>query len=352
MFVLTFVLMVCQVHLQPVRGFADEVKSGTIKVRLVTKTESEKAVGAPVKAYQIADWNPAGSFTLTRNFAESEISVDLEQLASELEKGAREAAAWVERQRLSPNRTETSDANGEAIFTDLPLGMYLFVVDDYTTGSGTFTVAPFLLSIPRIENGVWIYEVKSLPKAEFEPLPPDNPPGPPDNPPEPPDNPPEPPDNPPEPPDNPPEPPDNPPEPPDNPPEPPDNPPEPPDNPPEPPDNPPDEPVVVVIPPDVPPTIVIVPPGGDPIIPRVNENGDLVVDLPPGEYDIFDDDVPLGRLRVYEDGSYEFLNDEDVPLYSPRTGDRTRILVLLGVMTAAAVAASWSVVSGRRKREE
>ena len=331
MFVLTFVLMVCQVHLQPVRGFADEVKSGTIKVRLVTKTESEKAVGAPVKAYQIADWNPAGSFTLTRNFAESEISVDLEQLASELEKGAREAAAWVERQRLSPNRTETSDANGEAIFTDLPLGMYLFVVDDYTTGSGTFTVAPFLLSIPRIENGVWIYEVKSLPKAEFEPLPPDNPPGPPDNPPEPPDNPPEPPDNPPEPPDNP---------------------PEPPDNPPEPPDNPPDEPVVVVIPPDVPPTIVIVPPGGDPIIPRVNENGDLVVDLPPGEYDIFDDDVPLGRLRVYEDGSYEFLNDEDVPLYSPRTGDRTRILVLLGVMTAAAVAASWSVVSGRRKREE
>jgi len=64
------------------------------------------------------------------------------------------------------------DGNGKAEFTDVEPGLYLLVQEQ--AAQGYYTVNPFLVSIPLLENGVYIYDVDATPKMELlskKPLP-------------------------------------------------------------------------------------------------------------------------------------------------------------------------------------
>lgn len=84
------------------------------------------------------------------------------------------------------SETKNIDDNGEVTFEDLSVGLYLFVQDRHA--SGYQAINPFLVSIPHLENGEYVYDVaNAFPKIEGG-LDPNNPP-PPTSRPEEPDNP-------------------------------------------------------------------------------------------------------------------------------------------------------------------
>lgn len=59
--------------------------------------------------------------------------------------------------------SKTTDANGEASFTSLPLGLYLIIETDAPDKVVT-TQAPFLVSLPMTVNNEWLYDVHVYPK--------------------------------------------------------------------------------------------------------------------------------------------------------------------------------------------
>lgn len=68
------------------------------------------------------------------------------------------------------NRTQKTQADGVATFTDLDLGLYV-AIETKTPASVTQAIAPFLISVPmtRIEEGTtnpteWLYEINVYPK--------------------------------------------------------------------------------------------------------------------------------------------------------------------------------------------
>ena len=59
--------------------------------------------------------------------------------------------------------TKTVDADGNAAFEDLELGLYLIVQSKASNGYAP--IKPFLVSLPMAENGKWNYEVDASPKV-------------------------------------------------------------------------------------------------------------------------------------------------------------------------------------------
>ena len=66
------------------------------------------------------------------------------------------------------------DENGKADFDNLEIGLYL--IEQKTAAEGYTEMNPFLVSLPRWEDGYYVYSVTAMAKAEIHVTPPDNPP--------------------------------------------------------------------------------------------------------------------------------------------------------------------------------
>lgn len=64
---------------------------------------------------------------------------------------------------------KTIAEDGQVIFDDLDLGLYLLV--QYQAAPGYSEASPFLVSVPRMENGEYQYDVNASPKVELTPEP-------------------------------------------------------------------------------------------------------------------------------------------------------------------------------------
>jgi len=58
---------------------------------------------------------------------------------------------------------------GEAVFTDVKPGLYVVVQHEVTEGFEA--MSPFLISMPKFENGTYVTEVKASPKVSLEKAP-------------------------------------------------------------------------------------------------------------------------------------------------------------------------------------
>ena len=70
--------------------------------------------------------------------------------------------------KLTPVTSDpvTVDRDGNATFSDLTFGLYLVV--QKTAASGYKKTAPFLVSVPYLDDGAYVYAVASDPKTELE----------------------------------------------------------------------------------------------------------------------------------------------------------------------------------------
>ena len=81
---------------------------------------------------------------------------------------AQQLAAFTDENKL-PGIHQIVDENGTATFTDLELGLYL--VMQHTAAPGYSKAEPFLLGVPQVENGMYIYDVYASPKVDLERIP-------------------------------------------------------------------------------------------------------------------------------------------------------------------------------------
>lgn len=76
---------------------------------------------------------------------------------------------------LKKNLTEikTHIKNGKAVFPDVAPGLYVVMQNAEDASNGFAPINPFLISVPRYENGVYELDVTADPKVPFESIPTD-----------------------------------------------------------------------------------------------------------------------------------------------------------------------------------
>ena len=63
---------------------------------------------------------------------------------------------------------------GSAEFTDLPVGLYVVWQDEKDATKGLFPIQPFLISVPRFQDGTYELDVLAKPKNAPETIPPES----------------------------------------------------------------------------------------------------------------------------------------------------------------------------------
>lgn len=62
--------------------------------------------------------------------------------------------------------TETADTNGRVLFSSLPVGVYL--VSGFQSSSDNLTMDPFLVTVPYLVDGEFVYEMNANPKVSLD----------------------------------------------------------------------------------------------------------------------------------------------------------------------------------------
>lgn len=142
------------------QAIPDRSQKGSVSVTMMYE---EKAVsGGTMTLYQageIMEDDGNYSFALTDAFLPS--GADLTDVSSaEL---AEELALYAQDAGLSGVEVKIGN-DGKAEFSDLEPGLYLLIEKEAAKGYNK--VAPFLVSVPVLENGVYIYEVDASAKME------------------------------------------------------------------------------------------------------------------------------------------------------------------------------------------
>lgn len=146
----------------PVTVFAqwfDADRVGSISITLVDQAQKRPVPDAQIAVYHVAsverNSNNRLFYTYTVDFETCGFDLNDPQLATKLEAFAEEHAI--------PARTAVTDAFGKAIFTNLPLGLYL-VRQTEPAGNGVICM-PFLVTVPNETSGGYDYDVDARPKA-------------------------------------------------------------------------------------------------------------------------------------------------------------------------------------------
>lgn len=128
----------------------------------VTMKEGETAVsGGTLTLYRVGDIyedNGNYSFVLSGDFSGSKESLEDIQSATL----AKSLADYAKNNKLT-GITQIIGNDGKTVFTNLELGLYLLVQNKAAQGYNA--VDPFLVSIPMMEDGTYIYNVDASPKV-------------------------------------------------------------------------------------------------------------------------------------------------------------------------------------------
>lgn len=154
----------------PVTAFAHDVPQLD---HLCSLTITMKRAGKPVhdgrmelyRVGEVAEDDGNYSFRLTKAFTPSGVSLENlndSALADDL-------AAYAASEKLKSLSAQTIDEAGKATFTQLEVGLYLIV--QTKPAKGYASVDPFLVSLPYLENGVYVYDREADPKTSLEPVP-------------------------------------------------------------------------------------------------------------------------------------------------------------------------------------
>lgn len=161
-------LCVCIFCLLPVRASAAariDVGQPT-SLGLTYRYGTTTLPGVSVYVYRVAEVSDTGLFTLTGELAGEKVAVN-HLTSSQWEAAAQTLSGYVAADKMPAADTGKSDANGQISFSSLKTGLYLVVASRLRYGSYTYTFAPFLISLPNLENGNnWVYNVTANPKID------------------------------------------------------------------------------------------------------------------------------------------------------------------------------------------
>ena len=140
----------------------DLTRAGSISVTV--KYDGKAVSGGTLSVCRvgnITENNGDYSFTLVSDFVDSRVS--LADPGSD--RAAAELASFAEGRKMSMQTGEISE-DGTIVFQNLEPGLYLLVQKDAADGYNE--INPFLVSVPMLEGGEYIYEIDASPKVETE----------------------------------------------------------------------------------------------------------------------------------------------------------------------------------------
>lgn len=157
----------------------DEGKKGSVTVEM--KYDGKAVTGGTLKAYRVGQLKEEdGDYCFEKTPAMKGFQGDYSDAGSA--KLAEKAAAFVEKNKLGAYAA-AENKKGKASFEKLELGLYLIV--QTKASDGYEPLKPFLVSVPMLEDGHYVYEVNAAGKFELhkkskpgKPQKPQTPPGP------------------------------------------------------------------------------------------------------------------------------------------------------------------------------
>ena len=142
----------------------DLSRTGSISITMTYNGDS--VPGGTLTLYQVADvqMNDADcSFAFTEKFAEC--GIELNDITDP--EVAESLAAFIAETALQGTTLEINE-EGQIVFEDLKLGLYLLIQQN--SADGFSNVNPFLVSVPRLQNEEYQYDVNASPKIALEPV--------------------------------------------------------------------------------------------------------------------------------------------------------------------------------------
>lgn len=110
--------------------------------------DSDPIVGNVFHLYRVATLNDENEFTLTEQFAGSQVKIeDLEDSAL-----VRTLAAYAAANGLTPEMSGVTNNFGRLVFEPLDDGLYLIVGENHVDGKVTYTPTPFIVPMPSSEG--------------------------------------------------------------------------------------------------------------------------------------------------------------------------------------------------------
>lgn len=167
---LVAVVLMCTVSITALaHDVPDLSRRGSISIVM---RHGEKAVpGGSLTLYQVGvvyEEDGDYSFILSDAFSGSDLSLEDIQSA----RLAKELADYAGSHGIS-GVTKKIEKDGTVLFSDLDPGLYLLVQREAAVGY--YKAVPFLVSVPMLEEGKYVYDVDASPKVELkkEPEPPE-----------------------------------------------------------------------------------------------------------------------------------------------------------------------------------
>lgn len=168
---LSILLLLCVLTAQVFAAVPDLNRTGSISITMTYR--GEVVPGGSLTLYRVAEIQKKNSadysYALLEAYAASGVS--LENLNDSAL--AKTLADYTAANGIAGTKLQI-DAEGKISFPELQLGLYLLVQED--AAEGYAKVAPFLVSVPAMENGVYVYDVDGSPKLSLELAPTDPPP--------------------------------------------------------------------------------------------------------------------------------------------------------------------------------
>lgn len=145
----------------------DLTVEGSVKITM--RYEEQVVPGGTMTQYRVGDVrenNGDYDFVLAGDFADSGIEI------TDIQSGAlaAELAGYAAKAELAGD-TKTIGSDGVVLFENLKAGLYLFVQNDAADGYNK--VSPFLVSLPMLEDGKYVYDVEAGPKTALKPAEPE-----------------------------------------------------------------------------------------------------------------------------------------------------------------------------------
>lgn len=153
------------------RGLIDLTKKG--EMTILYKYDDEFITGMSVHAYRIASISEVGEFTLLSPYDSFPVT-DINRITGQDQWNSviNVIEPYIYLGGIPSTADTVTNANGEAVFTGLELGLYLVVSDTLVdeTRNCTYTVSTYLISVPGLdESDNWtnpVYSVVARAKCE------------------------------------------------------------------------------------------------------------------------------------------------------------------------------------------
>ena len=144
----------------------DPEKKGSITFTMVWN--EEKLDSGSLTIYRIGDIRETENgygFALVAEIEDSRLS--LEDLS---DPELAQSLCVLAKNRDLPGMTAPIE-NGEAVFEDLLPGLYVVTQTEEEASDGFTPILPFLISLPQMQYGHYVYDLTALPKVSLEPEP-------------------------------------------------------------------------------------------------------------------------------------------------------------------------------------